>query len=106
MNKRLKELSDGSMSEKKTVQSTTFIIKVCLYITYTVMSVILIGLFVPIYYYPISQNNFVSKFLYKIYPVGNIVLQMISGLNLVYLFYCWKTSEIGLGSPRVIVVVW
>ena len=88
---------DGLMSKKTTVQWTTFVIKLILCITFVLMSLILLALFVP------QIFDFTYMFFDNInmYPTNIIFLQGVSGLGLVYLFCCWRRIQIRLESNRV-----
>ena len=92
---RKRLILDGLMSKKTKVQWTTFVIKLILCIAFLLMSFILLSLFVP------QIFDFTYMVFDNMYPTGILVLQGISGLGLVYLFYCWRRSPIGLESTKV-----
>ena len=75
--------------EKMAVQWAKLFTKLCLCVTLSLMSVILLSFSFP------SIFNVSHRIFDEIYPTGVIIIQGISGLGLVYLFYSWRKMETG-----------
>ena len=72
------------MTEKMAVQWAKLFTKLSLFVTLSLIGVILLSFSFP------SIFNISHMVFDEIYPTGVIILQGISGLGLVYLFYSWR----------------